>query len=97
MGSLLSYGGLEAWFKIPEWWLWFHLVATLVGYFGTVFFRKLFLWLLVGSFILGLFLSPAMGASAVTGIEVFFIDVSTVLIGFVFGLAFYSPLKEKFY
>lgn len=95
--SMLSFGGTDSLVSIPEWWYWFHLVIVLVGYGGMFLLRKIFRWWFLGAFVLGLLLSPVYGTSIITGIEVFIIDTSTFLSGFILALAFFSPLKNKFY
>jgi hypothetical protein len=94
--NVLSLGGTGSWVSFPEWWSWVHLTITLAGYLGMFLLRKLFRWWFLATFIIGIALSPANGVSVITGIEVFMIDVSTFLSGFVLALAFFSPLNEQF-
>ncbi|MCG7915617.1 MAG: hypothetical protein JAY71_17275 [Candidatus Thiodiazotropha weberae] len=97
MQSLLSYGGYGALFEIPEWIFWFQVVIAFVGYIGMVLFRKSFRLVIVLSTVFSLLLSPIYGVSVITGIEVFIIDISTLLAGFAIALLFYTRLNEKFY
>ncbi|MCG7899533.1 MAG: hypothetical protein JAY85_13885 [Candidatus Thiodiazotropha weberae] len=82
---------------MPEWIFWFQVVIAFVGYIGMVLFRKSFRLIIVLSTVFSLLLSPIYGVSVITGIEVFIIDISTLLAGFAIALLFYTRLNEKFY
>lgn len=97
MQSLLSYGGYGAIFETPEWVFWAQTIITLISYVGMALFRKLYRLLFLVILVVNLILAPIYGASVITGIEVFIIDTSTLLSGFVIGLSFYTRLNEKFY
>ncbi len=97
MQSLLSYGGYGALFEAPDWIFWAQLIITLIAYAGMALFRKLFRLLFLVIIVVNLMLSPIYGASVITGIEVFIIDTSTLLSGFVIALSFYTRLNDKFY
>ena len=95
--SLLSYNQFGAWFIFPEWFSWVFFIAVLVGYLGMFLFRWLGVWVFLGTLVINLLLSLTAGLSVITAVEVFVIDTSTLLSGFILALVFYSPLKERFY
>jgi len=95
--SLLSYGGVDAYFEFPEWLFWGHLLGNLAGYIGMAFFRKAFRALFLIVTIGGLLVAPLYGISIITGIEVFLVDASTLLSGLVIALAYFTTLNERFY
>ena len=94
--TLLAYSGLGAWYKLPAWFDWSYFILTLIAYVGMMSFRKIFLWLFVLTFVLSIVMEAATGATIITGMETFIIDTSTALASFVIGLAFFSPLKDRF-
>ena len=95
--SILSNDNYGAMFNLPEWWFQVYLVLVLFGYAGLLKFRSFFRWWFVVVMVFSLITSPIYGMNVITGIEVFIIDTSTMLNGFIIALAFFSPLKERFY
>jgi hypothetical protein len=95
--SLLSYHSYGSVIGESEYLYWGFFSAMVIGYVGMLLFRKLFRLWFVSLIVISLILSPLFGMSIITGIEVFIIDTSTILSGFVIALAYFTPLKDKFY
>ena len=95
--SLLSYNGYGSLVGESEYFYWGFFLAMVTGYIGMLLFRKLFRLWFVSLIVIGLILSPIFGMSILTGIEAFIFDTSTILSGFVIALAYFTPLKDKFY
>ena len=95
--SLLSYRGFGAWFEFSELFFWCYFIAVLIGYAGMFMYRKAFRLWFIAITAFGLLMSFTGGVSVITSIEVFIIDTSTLLSGFIIALSLFSPIKDKFY
>jgi len=72
------------------------LLLVIPGYVGLYLWKNWGRTLFLISGILGYGLAPFMGPYIYSGPAYFFFDLSTVLFGLILGLAWFSPVAEKF-
>lgn len=94
--SILSYSSFDAWFEIPEWFSWGLFLTMLISYAGMFLFVKMFRTIFLVLNVVVILSSPVYGVSILTGLEVILVDASTLLSGVILGIAYFSPVSERF-
>ena len=95
--SLLSYTGFAATIQFSDtvsWIIFFMFLFCSLGmYLYRKIFRTAFLLLLTTITII----SSLTGVSVITGVDVMLNDITSILDGAVLAMAYFSPIKDKFY
>lgn len=87
-GSLLT---LPKPFWVGYFWL------SIAAYAGLLWLKTPFLILFAIVKLTALLLGALGGLSVITGVETLLLDLSTLLAGFVIGLALFSPLRDSLF
>jgi len=95
--SLLSYSGAWSIYIFPNWFYWILFLAWMVGALGMILMRKIGRLIFLFSVIILIPLSILGGFVVLSPPEVLLGYMTTILEVFALSLAYFSPLREKFW
>ena len=95
--EFLSYGGSWSIYYFPTWFYWSLYILWLIGALGMLLMRKLGRLIFLCTVIILMPISILTGFVVQSPPEVFLGYVTTSLEAFVLTLAFFSPIREKFW
>jgi hypothetical protein len=94
--AVWGYSGFDTKFEFPHWhyylWLAFWTVVT----YGLYNFAKWSRDVLIVGYIVGYFLAPIYGTAIQSPLSSVLGNLSTLLDGIIIGMAYFSPLAERF-
>ncbi len=97
VGEVLSYAGYGAIYSGSEVVDLLMFVVWMVGAFGMFFHRKIARNLFLFSIVASLGMAPLYGMFVETSGGVVLIDMAHIAFGMALALAYFSPVKDKFY
>ena len=95
--AILSYTGYASIISFNETTGWLLFFMFLACSFGMFFYRKIFRTAFLMLIIFTTTLIPLLGLAVMTSVDTLFINITNIMDGVALAMAYFSPIKDKFY